>query len=1032
MLFKRRSALFAAALLMCASATAQTWHWANQIGNANDDKFSFFRTDDQGNSYVAGYFTGTLTLGSKSMVSAGSTDIFIAKYNSSGVLQWAESAGSTGSDNAYYINFDGNGDAYLAGTIQSASGKFGSSITLGSSEYGAFIAKISSSGTWSWAEAANGGTFTSVAVDGNGNIYAGGYGPKNWQMGSVSISTNEGTAGFLVKLSSSGVPAWAKKLVNNSAKDVLQGINAVELDGHGNVITAGHSQGIGGSVAGLYLCKFDANGNLIWLKYSPGSQYDSKFNGIIYDKEYDKIYFSGLHPSNTNIDFGDAVKTTNKGAFGFLVKFDSSGLTEKILMTSDSFVTPKFTITGMSHRLDGKYLYLSGELGNQKMETVSGMTLEPQTGIFGYSRDALVLKLDTNGLIVEAANKTGGNNEFGYGVDVLSAGKAVVAGEFTTYQSYIANFGSYTFSSAGKIDMFVAAVTTEFIERKVPIANFRYSQKGLKVWFTDMSEKTPTTWEWNFGDGSPKSTSQNPMHTYSAAGTYNVCLKAANADGDNTKCITIEVSEAEVDMKGLFAFNSGDKLFNPVLGVSGTDVIAGGTLNQYYKTYRSPDNGDNWLQTPLNKTLGFVSEGPGGNLYAGAERRIVNTSTWVTDTLYISDDGGQSWTLAAGGEISRAFSFDGIGNIYGSANGGTGADLKKSSDDGVNFSVIYTGNAMSSGVAPNGNLLVGTYNSGIYYSTDGGANWTQSQTNIGNITIGPFYTYGNAVYTATYFGLYRSTDNGASFDPVTPDPAITMTVSNFILTKTGEFFITSPLGFFYSEDGVKFTRVLGIPAFSAFAANDDYLFAASQDSVYRIALKNMPGLTPPAAPGNLTAIQTQKQNDGKMKLEWNDNADNEEGFVLQRTLDTTTTWTFVDSLGADIETFTDTGLADGVWHYRLYAYNSAGNSGYSNSAEGTITSGVTDLDIPGLNTWQVYPNPSKGIARLRIESAGPVEITIKIHDLQGRLLYTRSTGMLHTGTNDLLLHDFVPSKGVYTVSLQTKGNVATQKLVVVD
>jgi PKD repeat protein len=50
------------------------------------------------------------------------------------------------------------------------------------------------------------------------------------------------------------------------------------------------------------------------------------------------------------------------------------------------------------------------------------------------------------------------------------------------------------------------------------------------VQFTDLTTNLPTSWLWNFGDGQT-STLQNPLHTYTTAGTYNVSLSATNTNG---------------------------------------------------------------------------------------------------------------------------------------------------------------------------------------------------------------------------------------------------------------------------------------------------------------------------------------------------------------------------------------------------------------------------------------------------------------------------------------------------------------------
>jgi PKD repeat protein len=70
-----------------------------------------------------------------------------------------------------------------------------------------------------------------------------------------------------------------------------------------------------------------------------------------------------------------------------------------------------------------------------------------------------------------------------------------------------------------------------------PVANFNATPltgiSPLYVAFTDTSTNSPTSWLWNFGDGSTDS-SQNPTHTYAGSGIYTVQLNASNTGGSNT------------------------------------------------------------------------------------------------------------------------------------------------------------------------------------------------------------------------------------------------------------------------------------------------------------------------------------------------------------------------------------------------------------------------------------------------------------------------------------------------------------------
>lgn len=70
---------------------------------------------------------------------------------------------------------------------------------------------------------------------------------------------------------------------------------------------------------------------------------------------------------------------------------------------------------------------------------------------------------------------------------------------------------------------------------------------GLVATFTDLSTGNPTTWFWDFGDGT-SSTSQNPVHTYNDPGSYDVYLRVENeaGHGELLKLQYITVSESSI------------------------------------------------------------------------------------------------------------------------------------------------------------------------------------------------------------------------------------------------------------------------------------------------------------------------------------------------------------------------------------------------------------------------------------------------------------------------------------------------------
>lgn len=76
----------------------------------------------------------------------------------------------------------------------------------------------------------------------------------------------------------------------------------------------------------------------------------------------------------------------------------------------------------------------------------------------------------------------------------------------------------------------------------VPKAAFTASVSSVcpngTVAFTNTSTNYPTSYSWNFGDGSQASTAQNPSHIYTTPGTYNVTLTSTNQWGSTTSDVT--------------------------------------------------------------------------------------------------------------------------------------------------------------------------------------------------------------------------------------------------------------------------------------------------------------------------------------------------------------------------------------------------------------------------------------------------------------------------------------------------------------
>jgi beta propeller repeat protein len=132
---------------------------------------------------------------------------------------------------------------------------------------------------------------------------------------------------------------------------------------------------------------------------------------------------------------------------------------------------------------------------------------------------------------------------------------------------------------------------------KAPVAAFFASLTSgnapLKVTFTDKSTNSPTSWKWNFGDGT-YSTTKNPAHTYNKAGKYTVSLTVKNAAGTNTKTMTNYITVKTVPVKPVAAFSGSPTSGKAPLTVKFTDKSTGSPTSWKWsfgdKTYSTAKN----------------------------------------------------------------------------------------------------------------------------------------------------------------------------------------------------------------------------------------------------------------------------------------------------------------------------------------------------------------------------------------------------------------------------------------------------------
>jgi len=233
---------------------------------------------------------------------AGLGDVFILKFNSAGVREWATYYGGTDEDEANSITADGNNNILVTGGTRSTdltlqdpgSGAYYQASIGGSID--AYILKFSSGGVHQWGTYYGGSAWdegTSITADGNNQVLLSGI---TWSFdlplqdlggGAYFQNTQAGSGDIMIiRFDPLGVRQWAT--FYGGSDEELE--NSIITDGNNNVLITGTTfstdlpiydpggsaffQGSNAAFHDIYILKFDTNGIREWATYYGGNSGD--------------------------------------------------------------------------------------------------------------------------------------------------------------------------------------------------------------------------------------------------------------------------------------------------------------------------------------------------------------------------------------------------------------------------------------------------------------------------------------------------------------------------------------------------------------------------------------------------------------------------------------------------------------------------------------------------------------------------------------------------------------------------------------
>ena len=352
--------------------------WARRIGGTDYDNINVVAVTSDGGYIVGGDFkSSNIDLGNGvSLISRGSSDGMIIKYNSNGEVEWAKGIGGTDNEKINSVAVTSEGDYIVAGDFISESIDLENGISLTNNGIvDGMIIKYSSNGEAKWAKGIGGQNsdyIESIAETQDGGYIVGGYFWSSIDLGNGESLTSKGNDdGMIIKYSSAGKVEWSRAIGGGSRECV----NSVSVTSDGGYIVGGDfsSESIdlknGVSLVKKSFEKATYDGMIIKYSGSGDAEWAKAIGGI--DSEYiksvadtkDGNYIAGGYFESSSIDLDNGKTLINKGSSnGMILKITAQMGVPEVQELQVENKRKEFKITTDVNEIDGiKGGSISGE-----------------------------------------------------------------------------------------------------------------------------------------------------------------------------------------------------------------------------------------------------------------------------------------------------------------------------------------------------------------------------------------------------------------------------------------------------------------------------------------------------------------------------------------------------------------------------------------------------------------------------------------------------------------------------------------------
>lgn len=211
--------------------------WAIQGGGFNSESVGALELLDNGKIGVVGYYDDDLTFGGGTLNTLGSRDVFVAVFDGMGNLQWMRGIGGPGIDEGRSLASDDSNNIYVTGAFRDFL-FVGPDTLVGEGVDDVYLAKYDVTGQLQWVKTMGGDGYDKgmdVNIDRHQDVYVVGWYDRFINIGSQTVTGHEEEDGFLMKFDGQGNLIW----VNSLAWKFDERIYGVDFDAGNHVYVMG-------------------------------------------------------------------------------------------------------------------------------------------------------------------------------------------------------------------------------------------------------------------------------------------------------------------------------------------------------------------------------------------------------------------------------------------------------------------------------------------------------------------------------------------------------------------------------------------------------------------------------------------------------------------------------------------------------------------------------------------------------------------------------------------------------------------------